>query len=255
MSTNYETGHAKNVANLLKYNQYLLTLGTGYNPANPKLTYSAFITLQSTGAAKQIAFNTAEETWKEETNLREIGFLPMDGLATQLLAALKSTDASQQTINDFGFLVRKMHGDISKAAKELANRTVDPNTPNPVVPVIRSTSQQSFDSKIEHFSKMILILQSVSSYSPNEVDLQIPSLQARLANLILLNKNATDSLAKLRAARIDRNTFFYAADTGMLDLIRKSQQYILGVYGKASQQYKAAITYKFVRIVPKKKVK
>jgi hypothetical protein len=255
MNTYYETGHAKNVANLLKYNQYLLTLGAGYNPANPKLTYSAFTTLQSNGAAKQNTVDTAEETWKEETNLREIAFLPIDGLATQLLAALKSTDAPQQTIDDFAFLVRKMHGDISKAAKAEANRTVDPNNPNPVVPIIRSTSQQSYDRKIEHFSKMILILQGVPSYSPNEVDLQIVSLQARLANLILLNQNATDSLAKLKAARIDRNTFFYGADTGMLDLIKKSKLYILGVYGKTSQQYKAAIAFKFVRVIQKKKAK
>jgi hypothetical protein len=38
----------------------------------------------------------------------------------------------------------------------------------------------------------------------------------------------------------------------MLDTIKKSKAYVLGIYGKASQQNKVAIAYKFVRVVPKK---
>ena len=34
MSNYFETGHAKNVANLLKLNQLIVTFGTTYNPSN-----------------------------------------------------------------------------------------------------------------------------------------------------------------------------------------------------------------------------
>ena len=34
MSNYFETGHAKNVANLLKLNQLIATFGTTYNPSN-----------------------------------------------------------------------------------------------------------------------------------------------------------------------------------------------------------------------------
>ena len=47
-----------------------------------------------------------------------------------------------------------------------------------------STSQQSFDNKLQHLEKMIMILQSVPSYNPNEVPYKVASLQTQLTNLI-----------------------------------------------------------------------
>ena len=100
MATYFETGHAKNVANLLKYNQFLVTLGTTYNPSIPSIVLTALTAMQATSKVKLDTVKTAEDTWKFETNNREIAFNPLDTFSTQLLATLKSTDASQQTIHD-----------------------------------------------------------------------------------------------------------------------------------------------------------
>ena len=64
MSTYYETGHVKNVATFLKYNQFLTTLGTTYNPSNTSITVASLTTTQATAKIKQDAVNTAEENWK-----------------------------------------------------------------------------------------------------------------------------------------------------------------------------------------------
>ena len=149
--------------------------------------------------------------------------------------------------------VNKIRGNGSKSSKIDSEKILAPNNPTIVLPVTKSSSQQSFDQKIQHFSKMVLLLQGVPSYLPNEVNLQVATLQTQLANLITLNTNASNAESNLKAARIDRNIFFYAIDTRMLDIIKKSKAYILGIYGKSSQQYKASIAYKFVRVVPKKK--
>ena len=98
---------------------------------------------------------------------------------------------------------------------------------------------------------MILILQGVTTYAPNEANMQIAALQAKLTNLQNLNISATKASADLKAARIDRNTFYYGANTGMLDTIKKSKNYIGGLYGKTSQQYKAALAFKFIRVISK----
>jgi len=148
-----------------------------------------------------------------------------------------------------------MRGSDNASTKTTASKIALPTTTPIEIDPSKSTSQQSFDQKIEHFSKMILILTGVASYAPNEVPLQIATLNAQLANLITLNTNATNIKSQLKAARIDRNTYFYAPTTGWLDLVKKSKEYIGGVYGKQSQQYKTAITFKFIRVIAKKKAK
>jgi hypothetical protein len=49
----------------------------------------------------------------------------------------------------------------------------------------------------------------------------------------------------LKNARIQRNTFFYAKDTGLLDLVKQVKAYIKSVYGASSPQYRAANDIKF----------
>ncbi|MBI2720942.1 MAG: hypothetical protein HYX39_02080 [Bacteroidetes bacterium] len=260
MATQYERGHAKNVANLLKFNQHIATLGLTYNPANTIITATALATLHTTANTLLTNVNLAYNSWKKATNDREIAFLPLDKLSTQLLGALQSTSASTQTVNDMVSLVRKLRGD-GKLTKGDAGITEDqvqaiPNpTPAPEAVVTISNSQRSFDNKLQHFSKIILLLQSVPSYAPNEVPFQVASLQTLFNNLTLLNNAANVSYANLKAARIARNLTFYAADTGMLDRIRKAKSYIKSLFGASSQQFAAAKDIKFFRVVSKKKAK
>lgn len=260
MATQYETGHAKNVANLLKFNQHIATLGLTYNPANTTITAAALATLHTMANTSLTNVNTAYNNWKNATNAREIAFLPLDKLSTQLLGALQSTSAASQTVNDMVSLVRKLRGDgkLTKADAGIAEDQVQaiPN-PNPVPEeeVSISNSQQSYDNKLQHLAKIILLLQSVPSYIPNEVGFQVASLQALFTNLTMLNNAANTSYANLRSARIARNLTFYASDTGMLDRIRKAKAYIRSIYGATSQQYIAANAIKFVRVISKKKAK
>ena len=245
----YETGHVKNVANLLNYNQFITTLGATYNPSMATITLSALTAMQATAKLKLDAVTALADVWKTATNSREIEFKTLDSFSTQLFGTLKTTNAPQQTIDDFAFLVNKMRGNSGSAAKKAAAKAAE--TEQDGATKFISSSQQSFDQKIEHFSKMILILQSVPTYAPNETNMQIASLQAKLANLQKLNTDATKSRADLKAARIDRNIFYYTPNTGMLDTIKKSKNYLLGLYGNTSQQYKVALSFKFVRVIPK----
>ena len=244
----YETGHVKNVANLLNYNQFITTLGATYNPSMATITLSALTAMQATAKLKLDAVTALADVWKTATNNREIETL--NSFSTQLQSILKTTDASQQTIDDFAFLINKMRGNSGNAAKKAAAKSAIPNAEEDA-PKFISSSQQSFDQKIEHFGKMILILQGIATYAPNEANMQIAALQAKLTNLQNLNVTATKASADLKAARIDRNTLYYGANTGMLDTIKKSKNYIGGLYGKTSQQYKAAVAFKFIRVISK----
>ena len=267
MSAIIESGHSKNVASLLKLNQHIATLGASYNPANANLTTTAFATLYANADAKVNGTNTTFTNWKDATNQREIEFNKLRKLSTQLLGALQSTTATQQTVDDFAFLVKKLRGSSKpKSTKPSAGKLSNPNPPIAIDPgtvptdpnpptdtSTISTSQQSFDSRIQHFTKMILLLESQPTYAPNEVEFQVPTLQTKNTVISALNDTANTTYASLKTARIDRNTFLYAANTGLLDLVKQSKAYIKSIYGAESQQYHACTAIKFYRIIKKLK--
>lgn len=258
MSTFFETGHQKNVANILKVNQTVATFGATYNPSNNNIKLPALGTLYTNANTKLTDVNTNFTNWKNATNSRELVFDPLTTEVTQILGALQSLGIPQQTIDDFEFQVKKFRSSGSKLTKADAGIVETPpeaKTTDPVETIetkTHSTSQRSFDNQLQHFQKIILILQSVPSYNPNEVPFKIVTLQAQLANLITYNNAANTSYATLKNARIQRNTFLYAKDTGVLDLMKQVKAYVKSVYGAKSQQYAAINAIKFTRVVPKK---
>lgn len=258
MTSTPETGHAKNVANLSKLNQIIVSFGGTYNPSNSAITLTSLQSLYSNANAQLTAFNTAFANWKNATNNREIAFEPLGKLSTQILGALQSLPLPKQTIDDFEVLVKKFRSRSKKASKSqplAGNAGQEENVAalatDPAGPKTISTSQQSFDNKLQHFEKMLLILQGIPSYAPNETALQVANLQAQQAALHTLNDAANTSYSALRQARTDRNAFFYGADTGLLDLIKNAKAYIKSIYGASSPQFHSANELKFVKVVSK----
>lgn len=269
MNNYYETGHAKNAANLLRLNQFIATLGANYNPSNNAIKVTALQTLYTNANTKLMDVNSNFTSWKNATNQRELIFEPLRKEATQILAALQSSGVAQQTIDDFAYQVRKFRGSGKKSTKNDTSTTTTEttdagttagtnNTSSKVVvqepPEEKSisTAQLSFDNKLQHFSKMILILQSVANYNPNENAFKVTTLQTQLTNMTNFNNAANTSYAALKNARIQRNLFFYAKDTGVLDLVKQVKAYIKSLYGAGSQQYLAVNEIKFTRVISKK---
>jgi hypothetical protein len=254
MSSTSDSGHAKNVANLSKLNQIIITFGGNYNPANKHINLASLQALQSNADQKLLQVNTALSNWKNATNKREIAFQGLDKFSTKLLASLQSMDVAEQTVDDFKALVKKVRG-TSKLTKADAGKTspdpalADPSNPTPIVEAGNSNSQQSFDNKIEHFGKMVLTLQNERLYTPNEAGFSVADLGSKLTELGTLNDEANASSANLKAARIDRNTYFYAKGTGVLDIVKQTKAYIKSLYGATSQQYKATNAIKFYRVL------
>ena len=255
MSSTIETGHAKNVANLSKLNQLIATFGAGYNPSNSAISAAALQSLHTNANAQLTAFNTAFANWKNATNDRELAFEPLGKLSTQILGALQSLPLPQQSIDDFEVLVKKFRSRPKKSAKAKASESANDVTekvvgldPAPDLPKTISTSQQSFDQKLQHVEKMILTLQGIPSYAPNESAFQVANLQARLATLHALNDAANASYSALRQARTGRNAFFYGPNTGLLDLVKYAKAYIKSIYGASSPQYRASNDIRFVRV-------
>lgn len=259
MSKINESGHVRNLASLQKLILLCTDIGIPYNPVTNNIKIPALNALYTNADNALTAVKNNFTDWKNATNAREIAFKPLAALSTQLLGILQSCGTSTQTIDDFVSLVKKMRGDASKISDPVVPVQAMPN-PNPdppveITPVHRSTSQLSFDNMLEHLDKMIKLLASVPAYNPNEVPLKVVTLTAQLASLKTLNSAANDAYAKLTLARINRNKFFYADQSGMLDIARNVKSYMKGKFGASSQEYKKAAAIRFVRVVAKKKAK
>lgn len=255
-----EVGHAKNLANIDKLIDLITQFGPTYNPTNPQLQLGGLNTLQTQCTADYNNWIAAVTIWKDETNVREIAFEPIDKRCTSISDNVKALGVPQQTIDDVASIVSKIHGSSNKLKEVIPNEMINPNPnpppiPNPNPPTTISTSQQSYDSIIANFDKLIQRVQTVPGYATNEVNIQIANLQTLLTSLKTVNLNAITATNALNLARNQRNLTFYANNTGLIDITKKVKSYIRQIYGSTSSQYHQATAIKFKKFVSKKKKK
>jgi hypothetical protein len=249
MASTSETGHAKNVANFEDLISFCTGFGTAYNPSKAAIQIPALNTLYG-NAQNALAGLTSNKTiFDNATNARQAAFEPLKKLATRIVNALDATEATDALIKDAKTINGKIQGKRSgKLTKADAGITAD--EPTETAKII-SVSQQSFDSLIENFSKLIELVSSEPTYTPNETELQVSTLQTTLSNLKTTNTAVVNSYTNYSNARITRNNILYATNSGLVDTALEVKKYVKSVFGATSPQYKQVSKLEFKR--PKKK--
>ena len=245
MASTSETGHPINVANFETIIADVTSYGTTYNPSKASLKVAALNTLLTSAKSAVNAVSAAEPAYKLATDARDVAFKPLSPLVTKVINALKATDTTAQVDETAQTLVRKLQGrratpkqtEEAKKAAEVAGK--------PIVEI--SSSQMSFDSRIDNFDKLIKLLTSVTLYAPNEADLKVTALTAVLTDLKAKNTAVTNAEVPLNNARIARNDVLYKANTGLVDIALDVKTYIKSVYGATSPQYKKISKIKFTK--------
>ena len=230
MASTSETGHAKNVANLQDLISFVTGYGATYNPTKNSLKLAelnALVATSQTSLADVITKNTA---YNGKVNDRVIAFKDLKSLSTRLINALQTTDATTQKVDDAKAFNKKMQGVRAKAI----TTPTDPNTP---APTTISTSQQSYDSQIQHLAGIISVLESETSYAPNETDLQIATLTAKQTDLTAKNNAVANAYTNVSNSRISRDTTLYATTTGLFDIATEVKKYVKSIYGATSPQF------------------
>ncbi len=249
MAPTNETGHAKNVANFEDLISFCTGYGTTYNPSKVAIQISSLQALRTTAQNDLATLTNVQTAFINATNARQIAFNPLKPLVTRILNALSVTDAKKQMIEDAKTINRKLqgqrsHSKLTKAdAGKVANEVI-------AEPKSISVSQQSYDSLMENFKKLIELVSSEPSYIPNEPELQIATLTAQAADLEAKNTAVIDATTNLSNARITRNKTLYNKDTGLVDIAGEVKKYVKSVFGATSPQYKQVSKIKFTR--PKK---
>ena len=252
MASTSETGHAKNVANLEDLISFCTGYGTAYNPSKNNLKIPALQALQTSAKNALLTVKTTKTAFDNATNAREIAFVPFKKLSTRIFNALEATDATKQTIDDANAINRKIQGkraDTSKKATSVTSTTpATTTTPAATEEHHISVSQQSYDSLIDHFNKLVVLVSAEPLYIPNETDLKVTALNTTLTNLRTLNTAVISSATPYSNARISRDSTLYQDGSGLVDIALEVKKYVKSVFGATSPQYKQISGLEFKKI-------
>jgi hypothetical protein len=245
MSVNSESGHAKNVANFGKLVSFCTGYGADYNPSNAAITVESLNAMQ-TGAQNTInAVNAGLPAYNNAVAAREGAFKPLSRLITRVMNALKAAGPSPALTDNALTLVRKLQGRraSSKLTEEEKQALIAAGKEVNEI----SSSQLSYDNRIDNLDKLINLLGSIPEYKPNETELQVASLTALLADLRAKNEAAVNAAIPVSNARIARNEVLYKEGTGLVDNALNIKAYVKSVFGATSPQYRQISGLEFKR--------
>ena len=238
MASTSEVGHAKNVANFQDLIEFVIGYGETYNPSKNSLKLPQLIALRETAQTKLNDVIAKNTIYNNKVNERMVAFGNLKSFSTRLVNALQTTDATNETINNAKTFNRKMQG--KKASTTQAS--TDPNAP---APATISTSQQSYDQLIQHLTGLKSVLETEPSYTPNEIELQIATIDSKIADLSAKNTAVATAYTNISNSRISRNETLYTSEDGIYETAGEVKKYVKSVFGASSPQYNQVSGIKF----------
>lgn len=242
MSTNTETGHAKNVATFEDLISFCTAYGATYNPSKAALKLAALNTQLAAANAALQSVKVAKTAYDNATNAREIAFKQIKLLATKIVNALAATDAAPQTVADARSSNNKIQGKRVKAVEKPSAEALAAGA-EPVRTA--SVSQQSFDKLIDNFAQLVATLSAEPKYLPNENELKVTALNTLLTDLRAKNTAVINANTAWSNTRIARDKALYDPSTGLFDNAQAVKVYVKSVYGTKSPQLKQVSALRF----------
>ncbi len=247
MATTYETGHARNVSHFEQIIAHCVGLGEIFNPSNHAITIEATNQLLTRSRGVINLVSQKHNLYSEAVDAREILFQNLDKFVTRLLRAMQSSTITDEKIEDAKTIIRKIKGQraksISQNTAQLIDNQIEDSSLNQ--PVKKSSSQRSYDNRLENFAKLIDLLQNDPNYSPNETELKTTTLLAMVADMRAKNTAVLNALVALTSARIQRDKILYSNNTGLVDVARDLKAYIGALFGTTSPEYKTIMKITF----------
>ena len=240
-----ETGHAVNVANFENLLTTANALGATYNPSKSSLKIPALQDLLTASKGTLNTVNIAQSAYSIAVDAREVAFKPFNKLVTRVNNALKASDTTPQVDESAQTIIRKLQGKRASAKLTDDEKTALKAEGKEVNQI--SAAQLSYNSKMENFDRLIMLLSSIPLYNPNEAELKVETLIALHNQLKEKNTEVILPIVQLSNSRIARNKILYSENTGLVDVALDSKTYIKSIFGATSPQYKQISKLRFIR--------
>lgn len=154
-----------------------------------------------------------------------MAFKPLDKLVTRLGNALKASDTTTEVNDAATTIIRKLQGRRANPKKTDEEKKTAADAGNEITEI--STSQMSYDNRLDNLDKLIKMLASIPQYAPNEAELKITALTTLYNDLKAKNTAVTTAEIPLNNARISRNNLLYKYAVGLVDTAGTIKQYIM----------------------------
>ncbi|OFY26396.1 MAG: hypothetical protein A2275_05260 [Bacteroidetes bacterium RIFOXYA12_FULL_35_11] len=259
MSTNHESGHAINIANMELLASICVEHGESFNPSKSILKLDSVNPLIATAKTTLEDLKEKFTNYTKAVDAREELFEPLSKFVTRLMNSLASSDAPEKTTEDAKTISRKIEGQrATKKSKNALDAFIESthkvsadieNTTNPAEVAHKeiSASQMSFDNRVDNFEKLVSLLASETGFAPNEADLKVTALNVKLSDLKAKNSAVVSCFAKLSKSRIERNKILYDEKKGLYEVAMEIKAYIKSVFGATSPEYKQVSKIKFTK--------
>ncbi len=236
-----ETGHSRNAAGFHELVVICTGYGVAYNPPQPELSITELAAQANRNDQLIDVLNSALQAEKDATNQREAAFKNLSKQVSRIMSALVFFGVSKGVIADAKSLSAKLNG--RRIGKIKLNE--DGTAPKTV-----STSQMSYDMRLDNYDKLLKLVASVSNYNPNEQDMKIANLLTQAQELRTLNQSVITANNTVSNARINRNKAFYTDTNNASEIVKKIKNYIRYLFGTQSPEHKqiTSINFKKVRI-------
>ena len=228
MASQSEVGHAKNVANLQKLTEQVITF-TNYNPPVDNLKVANLQTLYTTASTKLTEVEDKRHANKNAITLRQSAFENLKSTATKIINHLEILGLPQGTIDQAKSLNRVIQGGQKKT-----NTPPDENGQS--APTV-STSRQSYTQQAENFGILLQLLATIPTYAPNEDDLKLVNLNTYKDTLVSSTQSVDQTEAELNTKLIERDQLLYADGTGLYSIAQNVKKYVKSLYGATSPEY------------------
>ena len=227
-----DSGHLGNLKSFDELLNAAKGFPAGYNPSKNEFQIQA-LEAKSFEGHKQIEnLNVIISAYKSALEHRTVIFASFQNLTTSIFNFVKSTDASDEAVDNVAQIIRKLKG--QRAGKKVIPSNVGEN---PQIPAQISVSQLSFNERLNNFDRLIRQLETIPHYIPNESKLTLASLRDYYNTMNTANNAVLKAENDLSNARITRNKEFYDPQTGLVEIGRGDKLYIKAVFGASSPQY------------------
>ena len=228
MASQSEVGHAKNVANLQKLTEQVITF-INYNPPVDNLKVVNKQTLYTTSSTKLSEVEDKRHANKNAITLRQSAFENLKPTCTKIINHLEILGLHEGTIDQAKSLNRTIQG-----GKKKTTLPPDENEePNNTI----STSRQSYTQMTDNFGILLQLLATIPTYSPNEDDLKLTNLTTYQASLVSATQAVDQTEAELNLKLIERDNILYADGTGLYTIAQNVKNYVKSLYGATSPEY------------------
>ena len=245
MASTSEQGHNRNAVNFDNLIIICTSYGATYNPNKAAIKIPAMQAQAITIKNSVAGMNNLVPAYKIAVDARIAAFKPLDKIITRANNALKASDTTIEIINTAQTIVRKLQGRRATPKKTEEQKKAAADAGKEIVEI--STSQMSYDSRIDNLDKLIKLLLSVAAYAPNETELKVAALTALYTDLKAKNLAVVNADTLLSNARVARNITMYKDNIGLVDVANDVKTYVKSVFGATSPQYKQVCALKFVK--------